>query len=100
MKITSDTRFNGSHGQVTLREAVRHLRSRELDCTISRETLDGKARLFVECVEHGFTPLRGEIMAAYYVAETAAAAEAYARGLITGEELRQKELDLARIVTS
>ncbi|WP_157249844.1 hypothetical protein [Nonomuraea typhae] len=99
MKITLDMEFNGALGQVTLREAVRQLKARELDCTISRETLDGKVSVFVECVERGFTPLRSEIMAAYYVAENDAAQEAFASGLITEGELRQRQLDLARILT-
>ncbi|MFI6900856.1 hypothetical protein ACIBKY_06335 [Nonomuraea sp. NPDC050394] len=99
MKITPDTEFNGSRGQVTLREAVKQLKAHELDCTISRETLEGKVNVFAECVQRGFTPLRSEIMAAYYVAENDAAKDAFETGLITEGELRQRQLDLARILT-
>ncbi|WP_327087098.1 hypothetical protein OIE66_32915 [Nonomuraea sp. NBC_01738] len=98
MKITLDTQFNGSFGPVTLREAVKQLKAHELDCTIPRETLDVKVSIFSECVERGFTPLRGEIMAAYYTAEHDAVSEAFGEGLITEGELRQKQLDLSRIV--
>ncbi|MEU6997345.1 hypothetical protein [Nonomuraea sp. NPDC046570] len=97
-KITLDTRFNGSIGPVTLREAVRNLRAHELACTVEPELLDGKVSVFSECVERGFTPLRSEIMAAWYVAARDATAEAFNRGLITEGELRQKEIDLARVV--
>ncbi|MFD1936389.1 MULTISPECIES: hypothetical protein [Nonomuraea] len=97
-KITLDTCFNGALGPVTLREAVRRLRARELACTVEPELVEGKVNVFCDCVERGFTPLRSEIMAAYYVAERDATIEAYDRGLITEGELRQKYLDLDRLV--
>ncbi|MET9340141.1 MULTISPECIES: hypothetical protein [unclassified Nonomuraea] len=97
-KITLDTCFNGALGPTTLRDAVRRLRARELTCTVEPELVEGKVNVFCDCVEHGFTPLRSEIMAAYYVAERDAANEAYRRGLITEGERRQKYLDLDRQV--
>ena len=85
MKITLDTKFNGSLGQVTLGEAVRQLKAHELACTVSPETVELKVTVFSDCVERGFTPLRSEIMAAYYVAERDATTEAFDRGFITEE---------------
>ncbi|GAA2386066.1 hypothetical protein [Nonomuraea africana] len=97
-KITLDTRFNGSSGPVTLRDAVRRMKAHEMACTVEPELLEGKANVFCDCVERGFTPLRGEIMAAYYVAERDAALDAFDRGLITEGELLQKRIDLDRQV--
>ena len=96
MKITLDTRFNGSLGPVTLREAVQQLRERDLACTVAADEVDKKVTVFADCVERGFTPLRSEIMAAYYVAERDAATEAFGRGLITRAELEAKQQALAR----
>ncbi|WP_176993363.1 hypothetical protein [Nonomuraea jiangxiensis] len=56
--------------------------------------------IFSDCVERGFTPLRSEIMAAYYVAERDATTEAFDRGLITKAELESKQAALAaRLLT-
>lgn len=96
VKITLDTRFNGSLGPVTLREAVAQLKAQDLACTVAPETVAGKVSVFADCVERGFTPLRSEIMAACYVAERDATTEAFDRGLITEGELRQQYLDLDR----
>ncbi|MEU8247475.1 hypothetical protein [Nonomuraea sp. NPDC048916] len=98
MKITLDTRFNGSLGPITLREAVAQLKAHELACTVAPDLLDEKVTVFSTCVERGFTPLRSEIMAAYYMAELDATTEAFNRGLISEGELTQKRLDLARQV--
>lgn len=94
MKITLDTRFNG----VTLREAVAHLRAHDLACSVHPDVVAEKVSVFSECVERGFTPLRSEIMAAYYVAERDATAEAFDRGLITENELQAKQAHLASSV--
>ncbi|SDJ58881.1 hypothetical protein SAMN05421869_111139 [Nonomuraea jiangxiensis] len=100
MKITLDTRFNGALGPVSLREAVQQLRERDLACTVSSETVEEKVTIFSDCVERGFTPLRSEIMAAYYVAERDATTEAFDRGLITKAELESKQAALAaRLLT-
>ncbi|GAA3133742.1 hypothetical protein GCM10020001_065300 [Nonomuraea salmonea] len=96
MKITLDTRFHGSLGPVTLREAVQQLRARDLACTVAADALEQKVTVFADCVERGFTPLRSEIMAAYYVAERDATTEAFDRGLITRAELESKQAALAR----
>ncbi|WP_214321364.1 hypothetical protein [Nonomuraea sediminis] len=98
MKITLDIEFNGSLGRVTLAEAVKHLKAHELACTVSPETVEQKVSVFSDCVERGFTPLRSEIMAAYYVATRDATSEAFDRGLITEGELRQRRVDLDRLV--
>ncbi|MEQ4718797.1 hypothetical protein [Nonomuraea sp. B19D2] len=97
MKITLDTRFNfnGSH-VVTLREAVQQLRERDLACTVAAETVERKVVVFSDCVERGFTPLRSEIMAAYYAASREATAEAFEQGLITRGELEAQQAALAR----
>ncbi|MFI6320010.1 hypothetical protein ACIBG8_20910 [Nonomuraea sp. NPDC050556] len=94
MKITLDTRFNG----VTLREAVADLRAHDLACSVSADVVDTKVSIFSDCVERGFTPLRSEIMAAYYVAERDATAEAFDRGLITEGELISRQAELKRRV--
>ncbi|MEV0618120.1 hypothetical protein AB0I81_32675 [Nonomuraea sp. NPDC050404] len=96
MKITLDTRFNGSAGAVTLREAVQQLKDRDLACTVGVDALEQKVTVFSDCVQRGFTPLRSEIMAAYYVAERDATVEAFDRGLITRAELEMKQSALAR----
>ncbi|UBU15080.1 hypothetical protein [Nonomuraea gerenzanensis] len=96
MKITLDTRFNGSLGPVTLREAVQQLRAHDLACTVAADAVERKVTVFSDCVERGFTPLRSEIMAAYYVAERDATTEAFDRGLITRGELESKQAALAR----
>ncbi|GAA3711532.1 hypothetical protein GCM10022224_091310 [Nonomuraea antimicrobica] len=96
MKITLDTRFNGSRGPVTLREAVQQLKDRDLACTVASDTVELKVGIFADCVERGFTPLRSEIMAAYYVAERDATTEAFDRGLITRGELEIKQAALVR----
>ncbi|MDA0635810.1 hypothetical protein OUY22_20510 [Nonomuraea sp. MCN248] len=96
MKITLDTKFVGSSGMVTLRDAVAQLKAQDLACTVARDKIEPKARMFAECVERGFTPLRSEIMAACYLAERDAAAESFDRGLITEGELEQTRLALAR----
>jgi hypothetical protein len=96
VKITLDTRFNGSLGPTTLREAVQQLKLRELAVTVPAELVEGKAAAFSECVERGFTPLRSEIMAAFYIAERDAALDAFDHGLITEVELNQKNLALER----
>ncbi|GAA4060807.1 hypothetical protein GCM10022248_30760 [Nonomuraea soli] len=100
MKITLDTRIQGSLGLMTLQEAVAHLRARDLTCLVDPVLLDGKVAVFTECVEHGYTPLRSEIMAAYFVAERDAAQDAFDGGLITEGELRQKLADLSRQLLS
>lgn len=96
MKITLDTLFNGALGPVSLREAVQQLRERDLACTVSSEAVEEKVTIFSDCVERGFTPLRSEIMAAYYVAERDATTEAFDRGLITKAELDSKHAALIR----
>ncbi|MEV0379140.1 hypothetical protein [Nonomuraea sp. NPDC050643] len=96
MKITLDTRFNGSLGPVTLREAVRQLKAHDLACTVPADTVERKVTIFSDCVERGFTPLRSEIMAAYYVAERDATTEAFDRGLITQGELETRQAALVR----
>jgi hypothetical protein len=96
VKITLDTRFNGSLGPVTLREAVQQLRERDLACTVAVDAVEQKVTVFSDCVERGFTPLRSEIMAAYYVAERDATTEAFDRGLITRAELEMKQAALVR----
>ncbi|GAA3581459.1 hypothetical protein GCM10022419_073750 [Nonomuraea rosea] len=95
MKITLDTRFNGSLGPVTLREAVQQLKDHDLACTVSSDAVGVKVSIFSDCVERGFTPLRSEIMAACYVAECDATTEAFDRGLITQGELDMKQAALA-----
>ncbi|MER7502238.1 hypothetical protein AB0L05_13605 [Nonomuraea pusilla] len=100
MKITLDTRFRGSLGTVTLREAVQQLKAHDLACSVTPETLEEKATIFKLCVERGFTPLRSEIMAAYYVAERDATLDAFDRGLITDGEREQKQLELTRQILS
>jgi hypothetical protein len=95
VKITLDTRFNGSLGPVTLREAVQQLKDHDLACTVSSDAVEVKVSIFSDCVERGFTPLRSEIMAAYYVAECDATTEAFDRGLITQGELDMKQAALA-----
>ncbi|MEV5894635.1 hypothetical protein [Nonomuraea fuscirosea] len=100
MKITLDTRFNGSLGPVTLGEAVQLLKARDLACTVAADVLEQKITIFSDCVERGFTPLRSEIMAAYYVAERDATAEAFDRGLITRGELETKQAALVRQLLS
>ncbi|GGS96047.1 hypothetical protein ACFFV7_23560 [Nonomuraea spiralis] len=96
MKITLDTRFNGSLGPVTLREAVQQLKAYDLTCTVRADAVEQKVTVFSDCVERGFTPLRSEIMAAYYMAERDATTEAFDRGLITEGELEQKRTLLMR----
>ncbi|MCF6471985.1 hypothetical protein FAF44_26855 [Nonomuraea sp. MG754425] len=96
MNITLDTRFNGSRGPVTLREAVQQLRERDLACTVAPDVVAQKVSIFSDCVQRGFTPLRSEIMAACYVAECDATTEAFNRGLITQGELEMKQAALAR----
>lgn len=96
MKITLDTRFNGSLGPVTLREAVQQLKDHDLACTVTADVVEQKVSIFSDCVERGFTPLRSEIMAAYYVAERDATTEAFDRGLITQAELEMKQAALMR----
>ncbi|MEV4562984.1 hypothetical protein AB0K12_04345 [Nonomuraea sp. NPDC049419] len=81
---------------MTLREAVQQLRARDLACTVAADALEQKVTVFGDCVERGFTPLRSEIMAAYYVAERDATTEAFDRGLITRAELESKQAALAR----
>ncbi len=100
MKITLDTRLVGSLGPVTLREAVQQLRARDLACTVAADAVERKVTVFSDCVERGFTPLRSEIMAAYYVAERDATTEAFDRGLITRAELEMKQAALARQLLS
>ncbi|MFC4114876.1 hypothetical protein [Nonomuraea zeae] len=95
MKITLDTRFNGSLGPVTLREAVQQLKAHDLACTVPSDAVELKVTVFSDCVERGFTPLRSEIMAAFYVAERDATTEAFDRGLITRGELEMKQAALA-----
>ncbi|MGW0804931.1 hypothetical protein [Nonomuraea sp. NPDC002799] len=65
-------------------------------CTVAPDAVEQKVTVFSECVEHGFTPLRSEIMAACYVAERDATAEAFDRGLITQGELEMQQAALAR----
>jgi hypothetical protein len=97
VKITLDTRFNFNGSlMVTLREAVQQLRERDLACTVAADTVEQKVTIFSDCVERGFTPLRSEIMAAYYVASRDATAEAFDRGLITRGELETQQAALAR----
>lgn len=96
MKITLDTTFTSSLGRVTLREAVQQLKDHDLACTIPSGTVEQKVTVFSDCVQRGFTPLRSEIMAAYYVAERDATTEAFDRGLITDAELEYKQTVLAR----
>ncbi|TMR95829.1 hypothetical protein [Nonomuraea basaltis] len=96
MKITLDIRFNGSLGPITLREAVQQLRAHDLACTVGVDAVEQKVTVFSKCVERWFTPLRSEIMAAYYVAERDATTEAFDRGLITQAELETKQAALAR----
>lgn len=96
MKITLDTKFVGSFGPVTLRDAVDQLRAQDLACTVRADVVDQKVSVFSDCVDRGFTPLRSEIMAAYYVAERDAAAEAFESGLITREEMDGRQAALAR----
>ncbi|MFI7616771.1 hypothetical protein ACIBP6_36650 [Nonomuraea terrae] len=96
MKITLETKFVGSLGPITLLEAVEQLRKHDLACTVAADTVERKVSLFSDCVERGFTPLRSEIMAAYYVAERDATTEAFDRGLITRAELETKHAALAR----
>ncbi|QYC39164.1 hypothetical protein Nocox_07695 [Nonomuraea coxensis DSM 45129] len=98
MKITLDTTFNGSLGQVTLSQAVQRLRERDLACTVPADAVDRKVTVFTDCVKRGFTPLRSEIMAAYYVAERDAAIEAFDRGLITQSELESRQAQLVRLL--
>ncbi|WP_157547891.1 hypothetical protein [Nonomuraea candida] len=62
--------------------------------------MERKVTVFSDCVERGFTPLRSEIMAAYYVAERDATTEAFDRGLITRAELEMKQAALARQLLS
>ncbi|MFI7126678.1 hypothetical protein ACIBQ1_13365 [Nonomuraea sp. NPDC050153] len=100
MKITLETSFNGTIGPVTLRDAVQQLRERDLACTVAADTVDQKVIIFSACVERGFTPLRSEIMAAYYVAELDATSEAFDRGLITRDELEMQQAALARLILS
>ncbi|MEW1845242.1 hypothetical protein AB0392_45475 [Nonomuraea angiospora] len=100
MKITLDISFNGAQGPVTLREAVQQLKARDLACTVAADTVDQKVTVFSACVERGFTPLRSEIMAAYYVAERDATSEAFDRGLITRAELETQHAALARKLLS
>ncbi|GAA4510800.1 MULTISPECIES: hypothetical protein [Nonomuraea] len=96
MKITLDTKFMGSSGMITLRDAVGQLRAQDLACTVAGDKVGAKARMFAECVERGFTPLRSEIMAACYMAERDAVTESFERGLITRGELEQTQLALSR----
>ncbi|NUO98237.1 MAG: hypothetical protein HOW71_43325 [Nonomuraea sp.] len=96
MKITLDTRFNGSLGPITLREAVQQLKEHDLTCTVPADVVERKVTVFSDCVARGFTPLRSEIMAAYYIAERDATSEAFDRGLITEGELQQRHTTLAR----
>ncbi|MBF8187946.1 hypothetical protein ITP53_19830 [Nonomuraea sp. K274] len=96
MKITLDTRFNGSLGQITLREAVQQLKEHDLTCTVAAEALERKVTVFTDCVERGFTPLRSEIMAACYIAERDATTEAFDRGLITKGELETRQAALVK----
>ncbi|MGI5283485.1 hypothetical protein ACQEVF_09150 [Nonomuraea polychroma] len=96
MKISLDIRFNGAHGPITLHEAVQRLREQGLACTVAADVIDQKVTIFADCVERGFTPLRSEIMAAYYVAERDATTEAFDRGLITQSELETKHAALVR----
>lgn len=98
MKISLDMKIPGALGPATLRAAVAYLRARELACPVDPASFDDRLAGFVECVEHGYTPLRGEIMAAYYVAGRAEAEEAFERGLITESELWQRRADLAHLV--
>ncbi|MFF0773737.1 hypothetical protein ACFYUK_32925 [Nonomuraea wenchangensis] len=100
MKITLDTTFNGSLGQVTLSQAVQQLRERDLACTVPADAVDRKVIVFARCVERGFTPLRSEIMAAYYVAERDATTEAFDRGLITQGELESRQAQLMSMLLS
>ncbi|MFI6737923.1 hypothetical protein ACIBI9_33800 [Nonomuraea sp. NPDC050451] len=100
MKITLDISFNGTLGPVTLREAVQQLKERDLACTVAADTVEQKVIVFSACVERGFTPLRSEIMAAYYVAERDATSEAFARGLISGAELETRQAALVRQLLS
>ncbi|TMR24084.1 hypothetical protein ETD86_06060 [Nonomuraea turkmeniaca] len=96
MEITLDVRFNGTRGPITLREAVQQLREHDLACTVAADVVDQKVTIFADCVERGFTPLRSEIMAAYYAAERDATTEAFDRGLITRAELESKHAALVR----
>ncbi|MDP4504800.1 hypothetical protein [Nonomuraea turcica] len=95
MKITLDIHFNGALGPITLREAVQQLREHDLACTVAADVVDKKVTIFADCVARGFTPLRSEIMAAYYVAERDATTEAFDRGLITQTELETQHAALA-----
>ncbi|QFY06696.1 hypothetical protein GBF35_08335 [Nonomuraea phyllanthi] len=96
MKITLDTRFNFNGSFGTLGEAVQQLRDRDLACTVAAEAVERKVTIFSDCVERGFTPLRSEIMAAYYVAARDATTEAFDRGLITKSELESQQAALIR----
>jgi len=96
LKITLDTEFNGSLGPTTLREAVARLRAKDLACTVPPDAVEKKVAAFITCVERGFTPLRSEIMAAFYVAERDSVTEAFEHGLITADELQRRHLDLTR----
>ncbi|MEV0234244.1 hypothetical protein [Nonomuraea sp. NPDC050786] len=101
MKITLDTRFNFNGSvMVTLREAVQQLRERDLACTVAAEVVEKKVTVFSDCVERGFTPLRSEIMAAFYVASRDATTEAFDRGLITRGELETQQAALVRQLLS
>jgi hypothetical protein len=100
VKITLDISFNGTLGPVTLREAVQRLKERDLACTVAADTVEQKVIIFSACVERGFTPLRSEIMAAYYVAERDATSEAFDRGVITRLELETQHAALARKLLS
>ncbi|NUR90293.1 MAG: hypothetical protein HOY71_39970 [Nonomuraea sp.] len=79
-----------------MREAVQQLKDHDLTCTVAADAVTRKVTVFSDCVERGFTPLRSEIMAAYYVAERDATTEAFDRGLITEGELQQRQTLLAR----
>ncbi|WP_336208430.1 hypothetical protein [Nonomuraea sp. LPB2021202275-12-8] len=96
MKITLDTKFNGSMGLITLGDAVAQLKAQDLACKVPPAAVERKGAAFVTCVERGFTPLRSEIMAACYLAQREAATEEFGRGVITEVELQQKHLDLTR----
>ncbi|MFC5832400.1 hypothetical protein [Nonomuraea insulae] len=63
---------------------------------MTADAVEQKVSIFSDCVERGFTPLRSEIMAAYYVAERDATTEAFDRGLITQAELEMKQAALMR----
>ncbi|MFB9627761.1 hypothetical protein [Nonomuraea helvata] len=85
---------------VTLREAVQQLREHDLACTVSAELVEQKVTVFSDCVERGFTPLRSEIMAAFYIASRDATTEAFDRGLISAGELETQQAALVRQLLS